>query len=156
MNNARIIRRVLSAVVAFSLLGVGPVWAEEQQVSFIQTADADAHGRVVAPKVDLRFAARVFVADETGLMLPLPGASGFVDQAAATKPTPATAPGAGAGKRTPDWSTVPPNSPRTTRAHKVAAYTALAVLTVVSVVFVVREARKEDPVLTPGTPVRIP
>jgi hypothetical protein len=155
MNNASMIRRGLAAFVAFGLLGTGPVWAEEQQSSFGQATDAAAQGRV-APKVDLRLAARAFVADETGLMLPLPGESGFVDQATGANSAPAAASGAATGKRTADWSTVPPNAPRTTHAHKIAAYTALAVLTVVSVVLVVRETRKEDPVLAPGTPVRIP
>jgi hypothetical protein len=154
MNKARMIRRGFAALVALSLLGAGPVRAEEQQASYGQTPDAGAAR--LYPKVDLRAAARVLVADETGLVLPLLGESGYADQVPAQKPEPAAVPRAANLKRQPDWSTVPPNSPRTTRTHKIAAYTALAILTVASVVLVVREVRKDDPVLTPGTPIRIP
>jgi hypothetical protein len=154
MNNARMIRGGLAAVVALSLLGFGPVRPEAQQALYGQSPDAGVAGRV-GPKIDLRAAARILVADETGLVLPLLGESGFADQVPAPKPE-AAAPRAATVKRAPDWSTVPPNAPRTTRTHKIAAYTALAILTVVSVVLVVREIRKDDPVLTPGTPTRIP
>jgi hypothetical protein len=149
------IRRGLAALVALSLSGVGPVRAEEQQASYGQVPDAGAAGRL-DPKVDLRAAARILVADETGLVLPLLGESVQADQVTTQNPEPAAVPRAANLKRQPDWSTVPPNSPRTTRAHKIAAYTALAILTAVSVVLVVREVRKDDPVLTPGTPTRIP
>jgi hypothetical protein len=141
--------------MAFSLLCAGPVWAAEQQSSHGPALEAGAPGRMV-PKIDFRTAARSWVAAETGLALPLPGERVLSDQATGAKPAPAAASAAATGKRTPDWSTVPPNAPRTTRGHKIAAYTALAILTVASAVLVVREIGKEDPVLTPGTPVRIP
>jgi hypothetical protein len=154
MNRAKMIRRWLAALVALSLLGFGPVWPGEPQALYGQSPDAGAAARI-PPKIDLRAAARVLVADETGLVLPLLGESGFADQVPAQKPE-AAATRAATVKRAPDWSTVPPNAPRTTRTHKIAAYVALAILTVASMVLVVREVGKDDPVLTPGTPTRIP
>ncbi len=153
MISMKIVQRGLAALLAFCLVGVGPTWGEEQRGSFSQLPQRGGGSAHAVPRVDLRAAARAFVLADTGVASPaLPNGLGSVGQAAA-KPAPAARPQS--EKKAAIASTVPPTAPRTTRTHKIAAYTAIAVLAAVAAVVVAKEVRHEDPVLTPGTPTRI-
>jgi hypothetical protein len=155
MISVRLMRRGFAAILGLSLLSAGPVWAEEQMFLPGRTLNGDI-GIIPTVKVDFRAAARAVVLAETGLALPSLGGAAPSNPAAAANPGTTAGSAAPAEKKAPDWSTVPPNAPRTTHSQKLAAFTALAVLTVVSVVLAVREVRRDDPALTPGTPTRIP
>ncbi len=151
MISMKTIQKGLAAFLAFCLLSAVPIWGEEQQVSFGQVRQ-NGSGRTV-PRVDLRAAARALVLAETGVATPaLAGGLGLNDEAAKS----VTAARPQSEKKPAIASTVPPNAPRTTRSHRIAAYTAIAVLAVVSAVVIAREVGHENPVLTVGTPTRIP
>jgi hypothetical protein len=154
MISMRLTRRGLAGILGLSLLSAGPVWAEEQLYPPPRLEGKVAIGSV--SKVDFRAAVRAVVLADTGLAIPSAGATGLSGQAAAASPATAAAHTAASRNKSPDWSTVPPNAPRTTHNQKLAAFTVLGILTVAAVVLTVREIRRDDPVLTPGTPTRIP
>jgi hypothetical protein len=154
MISMRLIQRGLAAILGLSLLSAGPVWGEEPPYSASRLEGKIAISSVA--KVDFRAAARAVVLADTGLAIPSAGAMGLSGQAAAASPAKTEAHAAVSTKKSPDWSTVPPNAPRTTHNQKVAAFTVLAILAVSAVVLAVRETRHDDPVLTPGAPTRIP
>jgi hypothetical protein len=155
----RFFQRGLAAFLACSLLSAGPIWAEEQQNVTVQSVPLEI-GSIgtpapATPKVDLRAATKAFMLAETGMASPIPAGGFLADH------TPVQGGGAAGVKATADkqavvTSTVPPNAPKTTRNHRIAAFTALAILTAASIALVAREVGHQDPVLTPGAPTRIP
>lgn len=158
MKFLRTVKKAFSLVLALSLLPLGPAVAADQPGRAApSTAAALTAGKVVPGiPVDFRAAVRVCVLEETGVATPFSGTPDAIHDGVG-KARPAISTDSAAGTQNP-WATgtVPPNSPRTTRSHKVAAYTALAILAAASAVLVAREVHRDNPVLTAGTPTRVP